>query len=144
MLLPLIVTLIAGSLLAIQPPTNAVLARASGSVVLAALVSFAIGTVVLGAFWAATDRTSVSSLRGVPAWAWLGGLYGAFYVAASAYAAPRLGLSVMLTVAIATQLATALVLDHFGFLGLDRAPISVGRVLGVVLVLAGVLLVRRG
>ena len=140
----LLFVLLAGVGLAVQAPTNAALAKASGSVLLAALVSFIAGSVVLALTWAAIDRTAPSALRGAPAWAWAGGLYGACFVAAMAYAAPRLGLATTLTIAIASQLATALLLDHFGLLGLKVAPISLGKVAGVVLVLAGVVLVRRG
>ena len=140
----LLFVLLAGVGLAVQAPTNAALAKASGSVLLAALVSFIAGSVVLALTWAAIDRTAPTALRGAPAWAWAGGLYGACFVAAMAYAAPRLGLATTLTIAIASQLATALLLDHFGLLGLKEAPISLGKVAGVVLVLAGVVLVRRG
>jgi transporter family-2 protein len=143
-LLPIILVLIGGIGVAIQAPTNAMLARTSGSVVLAALISFAIGTLTLTAIWLAGDRGSPAALRGVPAWAWMGGLYGAFYVTIAAFAAPRLGLGAMLTLMIASQLGTALVLDHFGLLGLPRNPASIGRVAGVLMVLAGVVLVRRG
>ena len=136
--------LLAGVGLAVQAPTNAALAKTSGSVLLAALVSFIVGSIVLALAWAAIDRTSPTALRGAPVWAWAGGFYGACFVAAMAYAAPRLGLATTLTIAIATQLATALVLDHFGLLGLKVAPISLWKVAGVVLVLAGVVLVRRG
>lgn len=140
----LVFVLLAGVGLAVQAPTNAALARTSGSVLLAALASFVVGSVVLALTWAAIDRTPPAALRGAPAWAWAGGFYGACFVAAMAYAAPRLGLATTLTIAIATQLATALVLDHFGLLGLKVAPISPGKIAGVVLVLAGVVLVRRG
>ncbi|MFN7231890.1 MAG: DMT family transporter [Brevundimonas sp.] len=44
---------------------------------------------------------------------------------------------------IAGQLALSLVLDHFGWLGVPRQPLSLTRIAGVALVLAGVLLVRR-
>jgi len=140
----ILLVLLAGVGLAVQAPTNAALARTSGSVLLAALVSFIVGSIVLALAWAAIDRTSLAALRGAPVWAWVGGLYGACFVAcfvaAMAFAAPRLGLATTLTVAIATQLATA----HFGLLGLKVAPISLWKVAGVVLVLAGVVLVRRG
>lgn len=140
----ILVVLVAGVGLAVQAPTNAALAKTSGSVLLAALISFLIGSVILALAWAAFDRTPPSALRGAPVWAWIGGLYGACFVAAMAYAAPRLGLATTLTVAIASQLATALVLDHFGLLGLKVEPVSLGRIAGVVLVLAGIVLVRRG
>ncbi|MGU3391477.1 DMT family transporter [Sphingomonas sp. M1A8_2b] len=143
-LFPILIVLLAGVGLAVQPPTNAALAKASGSVWLASLVSFAMGTAILFAIWAAADRTMPAALKGAPSWAWLGGLYGACFVAALAYASPRLGLASALTIAVGSQLVTALVLDRFGLLGLSAQPISLMRVAGVVLVIGGVLLVRAG
>jgi transporter family-2 protein len=128
---PLILVLIAGIGLAIQPPTNAALAKASGSVVLAVA-------------WAAIDRTSPAALKGAPGWAWLGGFYGAGFVAVLAYAAPRLGISVALTAAIASQLVAALIVDHFGLFGVRVEPMTMGKVVGVALVIAGAVVVRRG
>ena len=141
---PLILVLVAGLVLAVQPPTNAALAKASGSVVLAALTSFLIGTVVLAIAWATIDRTSPAALKGAPGWAWLGGFYGAEFVAVLAYAAPRLGISVALTAAIASQLVAALVVDHFGLFGVRVEPVTIGKLAGVALVIAGAVLVRRG
>ena len=140
---PILVVLLAGVLLAVQAPSNAMLARASASVWLAALTSFLVGTVALMLVWAASDRTPFRSLRGAPWWAWIGGLYGAVFVAAMAYAAPRLGLAVTLTIAIGSQLLAAIALDHFGLLGLKSDPVSLSKVAGLALVVAGVLLVRR-
>lgn len=143
-LLPLIAVLFAGIGIAAQAPTNAALARTSGSVVLAALVSFVIGSAALAAAWAAFDRTAPTMLKGAPGWAWLGGFYGAGFVAAMAFAAPRLGLATALTIAIASQLATALLLDHFGLLGLKTDPVTLPRLAGAALVIGGVVLMRRG
>jgi bacterial/archaeal transporter family-2 protein len=143
LIVPVLLTLIAGVGVALQAPTNATLARTSGSTLLAALVSFSVGTAAIAVFWAAIDRTGPATLRGVPGWAWAGGLYGAVYVAVAAYAAPRLGVASMLTIAIASQLAAALVVDHFGLLGLRAEPVSLSRLAGLALVIGGVLLVRR-
>ncbi|HZG47618.1 MAG TPA: DMT family transporter [Allosphingosinicella sp.] len=144
LLLPALLVLIAGALTAAQPPTNAVLARAGGSVVFAALLSFTVGTLVLAALTALTQpRIAFGPLREVPWWAWAGGFYGAFFVAVGAYAAPKLGIASMVTIGVAGSMVGALVLDHFGAFGLERTPISVGRLFGVALVIAGVVLVRR-
>lgn len=143
-LLPVVLVLLAGVGVAFQPPTNAALARAGGSVTLAALTSFAIGTAVLALAWTAFDRTPVTALKGAPAWAWMGGLYGAAFVAIFAYAAPRLGVASALTLATASQVAAALAVDHLGLLELDRTPVSATRLAGAALVIAGALLVRRG
>ena len=68
--------------------------------------------------------------------------YGAFFVAMAAFAAPRIGVATMLTAAVAGQIFAALILDHFGLLGLERQPISMERVAGAALVLVGAVLVE--
>ncbi|MNL89724.1 hypothetical protein D3C87_2202270 [compost metagenome] len=45
---------------------------------------------------------------------------------------------------LAGQLGMALALDHFGWAGFREAPISAGKIAGLVLILAGVFLIRRG
>jgi transporter family-2 protein len=143
-LVSLILAAIGGVLLAVQAPTNAILGKASGSPVVAAFISFVVGSVALGLFVAASSgRLFAPGLRHVPWYAWLGGFYGAFFVAVAAFAAPRVGVGVLLTAAVAGQLAAALVLDHFGLLGLDRHPVTLTRAAGLVLVLIGAVLVRK-
>jgi len=142
-LMPIIIVVLAGLGLAIQPPTNAALARVSGSVWLAALVSFTVGTAALLIVWA-FDRTPLSALRGAPWWAWLGGFYGAAFVAALAFAAPRLGIAAALSIAIASQLVAALTLDHFGLLQLPQQSVTLTKLAGIALVLIGVVVFRRG
>lgn len=147
LLLPLLLVLLAGGMIALQAPTNVMLSKAGGSPVLAALISFAIGTAALLAVWlAGGNRPGLAPFGALPWHAWLGGVYGAVYVAIAAYAAPRLGLATLITIGIAGQIVVALWLDHLGALGLPRSPVSPLRVLGAVLVVAGVVLVlvRRG
>jgi transporter family-2 protein len=144
MLLPILLVLFAGGMISLQAPTNAMLARAGGSPVLAALISFAVGTISLLIVWLATGpRPRSAAFAGLPAYAWIGGAYGAVYVAVAAYAAPKIGLASLITIGIAGQIAVALWLDHIGALGLPRDPLSFGRAAGAVLVIAGVVLVRR-
>jgi len=144
MLMPIVLVLFAGSMIAIQAPTNAMLARAGGSPVLAALISFAVGTVALLCAWLASgSRPAANNFANLPAYAWFGGMYGAVYVAVAAFAAPRIGLAALITIGIAGQIVMALLLDHFGALGLPREPANLGRIAGALLVVAGVVLVRR-
>jgi len=143
-LIPILLVFIAGGLVALQAPTNAMLAKAGGSAILAALISFTVGTAALAIAWLASGtRPGTTAFAGLPWDAWLGGLYGAVFVAVAAYAAPKIGVAALITIGIAGQIAMALWLDHVGAMGLAREPISVGRVVGAVLVLAGVILVRR-
>jgi transporter family-2 protein len=144
LILPLLLVFIAGAMVAVQAPTNAMLAKAGGSPVLAALISFVVGTIALLVVWLASgNRPGTAAFGGLPWYAWVGGLYGAVFVGVAAFAAPRIGVLQLITIGIAGQVAMALLLDHFGALGLQREPINLGRVAGAVLVIAGVALVRR-
>jgi transporter family-2 protein len=144
-LLPILLVLFAGGMIALQAPTNAMLARAGGSAVLAALISFAVGTATLLIVWLASgNRPRIAAFAGLPWYAWIGGVYGAAYVAVAAYAAPKIGLASLITVGIAGQIVMALVLDQVGAFGLQKDPISLVRIGGAVLVMVGVVLVRRG
>jgi transporter family-2 protein len=141
----IVLALVGGVLMAVQAPTNALLVKASGSPVLAALISFLIGTVALVVLlFAGGGPRTLAGARALPWYAWIGGLYGAFFVAMAAFVAPRIGVGALLTAAVAGQLAAALVLDHYGLLGLDPRPATLVRVFGLVLVCAGAFLVRRG
>ena len=143
-LIPVLLVLFAGAMIALQAPTNAMLAKAGGSPVIAALISFAVGTaVLLLVALGSGQRPRGAAFAGLPAYAWFGGAYGAAYVAVAAYAAPRIGLASLITLGIAGQIAMALWLDHFGALGLPREPVNLGRLLGAALVVGGVVLVRR-
>ena len=143
--LPILLVLLAGGMIALQAPTNVMLAKAGGSPVLAALISFAVGTAALLVVWLASgNRPGPAPFGALPWYAWIGGVYGAVYVAVAAYAAPRIGLASLITVGIAGQIIMALWLDHVGALGLLRQPVSAARVAGALLVVAGVVLVRRG
>jgi len=143
-LIPILLVFVAGGMVAIQAPTNAILAKAGGSPVLAALISFSVGTLCLLAVWlGSSNKPGTAAFGGLPWYAWLGGACGAVYVAVAAYAAPKIGLASLITIGIAGQIAMALWLDHVGALGLPREPVNLGRLLGAVLVVAGVVLVRR-
>jgi bacterial/archaeal transporter family-2 protein len=137
--------LAAGLGLTLQVGMNTQLRKVLNSAYSAALISFVVGTVALVALILVT-RTALPSraaLAGVPSWAWFGGLFGAFYVAISTVVAAQLGATSLLVLGLAGQLAMALVVDHYGWLGLPEHPITLMRLMGVALVSAGVWLITR-
>jgi hypothetical protein len=94
LLFALTAAFVGGALVALQAPTNAMLSRAVGSPVNAALVSFAIGTVALVTVALALGvRPAAGEVKVLPWYAWTGGLYGAVFVAVAAFAAPRMGVT---------------------------------------------------
>ena len=135
----------AGFGLALQVGMNAQLRKVLQSANAAALISFLVGTCALVALWIVTrpPMPGREALASVPLWAWFGGLFGAFYVAISTVVATELGAASLLALALLGQLAMALLVDHFGWLGLPVNPISWTRMAGVGLLAVGVWLVTR-
>jgi transporter family-2 protein len=140
-----ILGIVAGFGLTAQVGMNAQLRKVLQNANLAALISFTVGTVALIGLLVVmrTPLPARETLATVPLWAWFGGLLGAFYVATSTIVAAELGATTLLGLALLGQLVTALVVDHFGWLGLPENPITWARVAGVALVGAGVWLVAR-
>ena len=143
-MLAMIAVVFGGAATALQAPTNAKMMTAVGSPVNAAFVSFAVGTAALGILAVVLQtRPDMAASRALRWYAWVGGLYGAIFVVAAAWGVPRLGVATTIILMVAGQLLLSVALDHFGAMGMPKQPISWGRVAGVGLVLAGVLLVRR-
>ena len=133
----------AGAMLPIQFGINAQLARFVDSPVRAALISFAVGTLGLLVVTLAAFRAWPSERVGdAPWWVWAGGLLGAFYVLGSIVAAPKLGAVALFGFILAGQAAASLAADHYGWVGFPENPITPGRVLGLLLIAAGVAMVR--
>jgi bacterial/archaeal transporter family-2 protein len=134
----------AGAMLPIQFGINAQLARWIDSPVQAALVSFVVGGLALLLVALAFYRQlpAASKLGAAPWWVWAGGLFGAFYVLGSVVAAPRLGAVTLVALILAGQALSSLLVDHFGWVGFEEQPITIGRIAGVLLLAVGVALVR--
>jgi bacterial/archaeal transporter family-2 protein len=140
-----ILGIVAGFGLTAQVGMNTQLRKVLQSANQAAFISFMVGTLALIALLVAmrTPLPARETLAAVPVWAWFGGLLGAFYVATSTILAAELGATTLLGLALLGQLVTAMVVDHFGWLGLPENPITWTRVAGVALLGMGVWLVSR-
>lgn len=144
LLIAIIACVIGGMFTALQAPTNAMLSRPLNSPVNAAFVSFAVGTaVLLVAILLVRVRPDWTGVKALPWYAWMGGAYGAVFVVAAAFSAPRLGVASTITLMIAGQLICSVLVDHLGGFGLPARPVNLVKLAGVGLVFLGVVLVRR-
>jgi transporter family-2 protein len=137
-------TAVAGGLVAMQAPVNSGLGKAIGSLP-AASFSFAIGLVALiGITLVSGEGYGQLGQIGDLFWYYLiGGLFGAVYVTTVLISVRTLGAGGVTAATIAGQLTLSVVLDKVGFLGLVEREITPGRIVGVVLLAAGVFLVVR-
>ena len=141
--LAVLVTAVAGGLIALQAPINAGLGRATGKLP-AALVSFGVGTVALALLVVIIgEADGLRSTFDVRWYYLLGGLLGAAYVANALVAVSSIGAGGVAAATITGQLTAAVVLDRIGALGLDEVAVTPERIFGVVLLLAGTILVVR-
>jgi transporter family-2 protein len=138
----LLVAIVIGALLPLQALVNARLGQLTFGPLFAALASFAVGTLALLAVWLVAARPDGGAWQMPPWWAWTGGLIGAAFVFAATLLVPRLGAAALICLVVGGQLAGSLLLDHFGVLQ-ARQPVDAMRLLGMLLVAAGMLLVVR-
>lgn len=141
----ILLTVLAGVAVTLQVGVNNALRHNIGSPVFAAFFSFLIGTFALLAYIVATRSSwpAMQTVAKVPAWAWAGGVLGAYYVVTAIIVAPKLGAASLISLIVATQLFMSLVLDHFGLIGFAQHSINAWRVAGAALLIAGVMLIVR-
>jgi bacterial/archaeal transporter family-2 protein len=144
-LLLLPVALAAGMAAPTQFAINSQLRQVVSGPVLAAALSFLVGTVILFATTAVVRRSvpELGPVMSAPWWMWLGGLLGAFFVCASIVLTPRLGTATTVGLFLAGQVIASIIIDHFGLFGITVQPASLPRLLGALLIIIGVAVVQR-
>jgi bacterial/archaeal transporter family-2 protein len=142
-LIAALATAMVGGLIALQAPINSGLGKAVGTLP-AAAISFMVGTVLLvGLVTVSGQLDNVTEAANVRWYYLLGGLLGAAYVTTVLLTVRTLGAGGVTAATVSGQLTASLVIDRVGLLGLDETPITLGRVIGVVLLIAGTVLVIR-
>jgi bacterial/archaeal transporter family-2 protein len=138
------VAAVVGGLVATQAPLNSQLARTVGGLQ-ASVVALAVSFVALLALAAVTDGLGgIRRIGDAPLYVAIGGgLAGALYVGSIVFTVRALGATGLTAVTIAGQLALAMVIDHFGWLGVERSPITAVKIAGVALLALGTWLVIR-
>lgn len=144
-LLFVLLALVIGALLPVQTGINSRLRKELGDPVLASLVSFVVGTICLSVSSVVmrVQAPTLASLSTAPAWAWLGGACGAIFIFAAIVLAPRLGVGTMIGLVVTGQMLMAIMIDHFGWLGLQPHPVNLWRAIGATLLLIGVMLIQK-
>jgi transporter family-2 protein len=140
----MLMALALGAILPMQAAINARLAKTAGSPVMAAFISFAVGTLALMIFLLITGQFQFRFNAGSsPWWIWTGGLLGTFFVAGIVVLLPKLGVVLSFSLVLAGQMFAAIIFDQFGWLGVAVREISPGKIIGAVLLVVGVVLIRK-
>lgn len=141
----IILALLAGMAMPTQATVNSRLAGYAGNPIMAAFISFAVGTIALFVYMLLTGvpLSGLMSAKDAPLVAWIGGFLGAFFVSVMATVVPRIGVALAFSLAIGGQMLVTLLIDHFGWLGVPEKPINLYRVAGAAFITVGVILIRQ-
>ncbi|HEY6761372.1 MAG TPA: DMT family transporter [Baekduia sp.] len=140
-----VLMVVAGGFIALQSPINSGLGKHVGALQ-GAFVSFLIGTLVLlvAAAFARGGLGRISHVGEVSSWVYLtGGVLGGAYVTAALLSVRSLGTGGVIAATIAGELTVAVLIDQFGWFGVDRQPLDAARLGGIVLLALGVLLIVK-
>ncbi|MCC2956350.1 DMT family transporter [Massilia sp. IC2-477] len=146
-LILLLMAFCVGMAMSVQAAVNTQLAASIGAnSVVAALVSFGCGTIVLAGVALSRGGLGPSfvALASQPAWKFAGGFLGAAFVFGTVFLAPRIGLLSLIVLVIAGQLITSMAIDHFGLVNMAVRKVSGVRVAGACVVALGVAITLFG
>jgi bacterial/archaeal transporter family-2 protein len=142
----LILTLFTGSLLPVQAILNTRLGRQTGGPMMASLISFGVGLICLLILNLVTNYIAVVNLRPSavnPWYLWLGGLLGAIFVGYITWVNQQQGVALTFAVVVTGQIFCSLIIDHYGLLGSVISTINVRKILGAVLLIIGIILIKK-
>ena len=116
-----------------------------GNPVQTTTVAFFVATMALLLFCTCLGKTQLvgkAFSRDYPWWMWTGGLCGAIIVFSNAWLVPKVGVGVFSMALLVGQLALSMLMEHRGWLGAPRKSITWQKIVGILLMLAGVALIR--
>jgi len=140
----IIMAFLAGTFLPVQAGLNSRLGKSIESPVYASMISFITGAFAVLIYILITKQhVSWAGLKTAPAYTWIAGALGAFYVTTVILAFPRIGPALTFGLVVLGQMVIAVLLDHFNILVAQQHNINIWRILGVILIVGGVIIIRK-
>ena len=136
---------VVGALAPFQSAVNSQLGAKLSNPYQATFINFFVGLVLIFLCLALTPM-------GLPEWRkvviqppalLLGGVFGAVFVFSGIFFLPKIGALAFFSWMVAGQLCVSVLLDHYGLMGVAQQPLSLSRLVGVVLLVSGMLLVIK-
>ncbi|HEV8507381.1 MAG TPA: DMT family transporter [Chitinophagaceae bacterium] len=139
-------TLFIGALLPVQAVLNTKLGKQTGGPLISSTLSFLVGLIVLLIINLVANYNALSNMKLLsvsPWYLWTGGLLGAIYVSCIIFINQQQGVALTFALAVAGQIFISLLIDHFGLLGAYVRPMSIPKIIGALLIIAGLVLIKK-
>ncbi len=137
-----LIAIIGGFAVTLQSQFMSVLTRDVGTIE-SVFITYGSGGIIIGLMMLAMRGGNLAAATQVPWYALTSGIVGLVIVGAIGYSTARLGLIVPLSIILAVQYLTLALVDHYGWLGASVRPLDFTRVIGIIVMLAGLLLIMR-
>jgi transporter family-2 protein len=144
-ILYLALALVTGALIPIQASTNAAFSKTIGNPLTTGVMVFVVGffAMAIVAIAMSTALPTYQQLRAAPWYGYAGGVIVATYVVMITILVPRIGVGTAIALIVTGQIICAVIIDHFGFFNVQVRTIDISRLVGVLLMIAGIYLVMR-
>ncbi|MFS0838968.1 DMT family transporter [Paenibacillus sp. 1P03SA] len=143
MILGILLAVLAGSLVSLQTVFNSKVNERTGS--------WATTTLVLGMGFLASLTISLLvegkqtfALQNMQLWYWISGMIGVGVVICLVQGMKLLGPTYAISIVLTAQLSFALLWDSLGWLGLEKVPFTLNKLIGVLVIVAGIVLFKFG
>jgi len=139
-------TLFIGAILPVQAVLNTKLGKQTGGPLISSLLSFLVGLIclfIINLFANYSAFTNMKLLSVSPWYVWMGGLLGAIYVSCVIFVNQQQGVALTFALVVAGQIFISLLIDHFGLFGSIVRPLSIPKIIGALLIIAGLVLIKK-
>lgn len=140
----MVAALAIGALVPVQLAFNSQLGGITRNAFTASIIVFLIGTLILTFILALTRPSlpTIQDLTNAPKTVWLGGVIATIYIIAIVIVTPRLGVGLTTGLILGGQILMALILDHFGAFGNPQHSLTLGRVVGLGMMIGGITAIK--
>ena len=129
-----------------QAVLNTRLGRQVGGPLMGSLMSFTVGIICLFVLNMGLNPSAVLQLKPTtvtPWYLWLGGLLGAIFVGYITWVNQQQGVALTFALVVSGQIFISLIIDHYGLLGSEVRTITLEKLLGAALIIAGLVLIKK-
>ncbi len=140
--LVILIGLIAGAAVGTQSPIAGAMGQRVGGLASSFIVHFS-GMVFSLVFLFFRGGEKIQDWNKLPWYMLISGIFGVILYQCISIVLPRLGGTLMITLIIIGQLLVNVLVDNFGWLGVTVHPITLSRVLGILILLVGGYLIAR-
>jgi len=139
-------SLFIGALLPVQAVLNTKLGKQTGGPLISSLLSFLVGLIclfIINLFGNYTALSNMKLLSVSPWYVWMGGLLGVIYVSCVIFVNQQQGVALTFALVVAGQIFISLLIDHFGLFDSIVRPVSLPKIMGALLIIAGLVLIKK-